>query len=158
MSDHPVVSGERWLEARQELLKKEKEFTRLRDELTQQRRNLPWEKVEKEYVFEGPHGEETLAGLFGPHSQLVVYHFMFAPDWPEGCKICSMFGDHYDPLTRTVRLTPRHMETKSLASLVVAAHEVGHALQDAHGWEPFASTEDERYQAILDWILAGDFR
>jgi predicted dithiol-disulfide oxidoreductase (DUF899 family) len=98
MNDHPVVSNDQWLVARKELLKKEKEFTRLRDELTQQRRDLPWEKVEKEYKFDGPDGNESLADLFGACSQLIVYHFMYGPDWQEGCKICSMFGDHYDPL------------------------------------------------------------
>ncbi len=98
MTSHAVVSGERWLQARQELLEKEKEFTRLRDELTRKRRELPWEKVEKEYLFEGPDGPVSLADLFGECSQLVIYHFMFGPDWPEGCKICSMLADHYDPL------------------------------------------------------------
>lgn len=98
MADHPVVSSAEWLAARQELLKREKEFSRLRDELTQQRRDLPWEKVEKEYTFDGPHGKETLADLFAECSQLIIYHFMFGPDWPEGCKICSLLGDHYDPL------------------------------------------------------------
>ena len=98
MTDHPVVSPEEWLTARRELLAKEKEFSKLRDELTQARRDLPWERVEKEYVFASPEGEETLADLFGGASQLIVYHFMFGPDWTEGCKICSMLGDHYDPL------------------------------------------------------------
>lgn len=98
MANHTVVSSEEWLAARIELLQREKEFTRLRDELTQRRRDLPWERVDKEYTFDGGDGKETLADLFGRCSQLVVYHFMFGPDWPDGCKICSMFGDHYDPL------------------------------------------------------------
>ena len=98
MIDHPVVSSDQWLSARRQLLEKEKEFSRLRDELTQRRRDLPWEKVEKNYTFDGPNGKESLAELFGDCSQLVIYHFMYGPDWPEGCKICSMLGDHYDPL------------------------------------------------------------
>ena len=92
---HDVVSPEKWITARKELLRKEKELTRLRDELSRQRRELPWEKVEKNYVFEGPDGQEALADLFGGRSQLMVYHFMFGPEWPEGCPSCSMVADHF---------------------------------------------------------------
>ena len=95
LTQHEIVSPETWLAARKSLLQKEKEFTRLRDELSRQRRELPWEKVEKNYVFEGPAGKEALADLFGGHSQLIVYHFMFGPDWPEGCPSCSMVADHF---------------------------------------------------------------
>jgi predicted dithiol-disulfide oxidoreductase (DUF899 family) len=95
-SQHQVVSPAQWLEARQELLTKEKEFTRLRDELSRQRRELPWEKVEKQYVFEGPSGKVTLADLFGARSQLIVYHFMLGPGWKEGCPSCSYLADHFD--------------------------------------------------------------
>ena len=91
-----IVSTEAWVEARKEFLKKEKEFTRLRDELSRQRLELPWEKVEKEYVFEGPHGKITLAEVFDGRSQLIVYHFMFGPEWQEGCPSCSLFADHVD--------------------------------------------------------------
>jgi predicted dithiol-disulfide oxidoreductase (DUF899 family) len=80
ITGHKVVSSGEWLEARKELLKKEKESTRLRDQLSAERRKLPWVKVEKQYVFDGPDGEETLADLFGGRSQLVIYHFMFGPD------------------------------------------------------------------------------
>ena len=86
---HQVVSRDEWLAARTELLRKEKEFTRLRDQLTAERRALPWVKVEKTYVFDGPNGPETLADLFDGRSQLVVKHFMFGPDWSEGCVGCS---------------------------------------------------------------------
>jgi len=79
IKDHPVVSREEWLSARTALLAREKEFTRLRDELSRQRRELPWEKVDKQYVFDGPSGKEMLAELFENRSQLVVYHFMFTP-------------------------------------------------------------------------------
>ena len=78
------------------LLEKEKEFTRLRDQLSRQRRELPWVQVEKPYVFEGSAGQATLAGLFGRRSQLVVYHFMFGPDWEEGCKHCSFWADNFN--------------------------------------------------------------
>jgi predicted dithiol-disulfide oxidoreductase (DUF899 family) len=77
-------------------LRKEKEFTRLRDELSRQRRELPWEKVEKAYVFDGPKGKETLADLFDGRSQLIVYHFMFGPGWKEGCPSCSFLADGFD--------------------------------------------------------------
>jgi predicted dithiol-disulfide oxidoreductase (DUF899 family) len=93
---HEVVSRDAWLEARKRLLREEKEFTRRRDQLSEQRRALPWEAVSKEYVFEGSDGKETLAQLFGELSQLVVYHFMFDPSWDAGCKSCSFWADNFD--------------------------------------------------------------
>ena len=93
---HPVVSHEDWLSARTAFLVKEKEFTKQRDELSWQRRELPWEKVDKQYVFDGPRGKETLAELFENRSQLIVYHFMFAPDWDEGCPHCSFWADNFN--------------------------------------------------------------
>jgi predicted dithiol-disulfide oxidoreductase (DUF899 family) len=94
--EHKVVSKKQWLAARKRLLVKEKKFTKLRDQLNQQRRDLPWEKVEKQYVFDGPDGKETLAELFGRKGQLIVYHFMFGPGWGDGCPHCSFWADHYD--------------------------------------------------------------
>jgi len=91
-----VVSESEWLVARQALLKREKELTRLRDEISHQRRALPWIKVEKEYLFSGRDGKETLADLFDGRSQLIVYHFMLGPGWEEGCKSCSYLADHFD--------------------------------------------------------------
>jgi len=93
---HKIVSQKAWLAARKALLLKEKKFTRLRDQLNRQRRSLPWVKVDKEYVFEGPDGKETLAELFCGKSQLIVYHFMFGPGWKEGCAHCSFWADHFD--------------------------------------------------------------
>src|SRR5712691_9523160 len=93
---HRVVSREEWLSARKAFLAREKEFTRLRDELCRQRRGLPWVRVEKNYLFDGPRGEESLAALFDGRSQLVVYHFMFNPDWDEGCPHCSFWADNFD--------------------------------------------------------------
>jgi len=98
MTSHPVVSSDAWLAARKTLLEKEKAFSKLRDELTQQRRELPWEKVAKQYIFDGPEGKESLTDLFGDCSQLIVYHFMYGPDWTEGCKTCSMLADQYEPM------------------------------------------------------------
>ena len=91
-----VVSPAEWLAARKQFLIKEKEFTRLRDELSRQRRELPWEKVEKNYVFDAPRGKQTLADLFAGKSQLIIYHFMLGPDWKEGCPSCSFISDHLD--------------------------------------------------------------
>src|SRR4029077_5063594 len=85
MTDHTIVSHDEWIAARRRFLAKEKEFTRLRDELSRERRELPWERVSKEYLFESNNGRETLADLFGQHSQLIVYHFMDGPDWEIGC-------------------------------------------------------------------------
>src|SRR3984893_17873359 len=96
ISDHPIVSREEWVNARKELLKKEKEFTRLRDQLNAESRELPWVRVEKTYVFDGPNGEETLSDLFVGRSQLIVNHFMLGPGWEEGCVGCSFGADHND--------------------------------------------------------------
>src|SRR5437867_3706525 len=91
-----IVSEAEWLVARKDLLTREKEFSRQRDALTAARRKLPMVKIEKEYVFEGPNGRETLAELFDGRSQLIVYHFMLGPGWEEGCKSCSYLADHFD--------------------------------------------------------------
>jgi predicted dithiol-disulfide oxidoreductase (DUF899 family) len=96
IKDHAVVSHEEWRTARTAFLAKEKEFTRLRDELSRQRRELPWEKVDKQYVFDGPRGNETLAELFANRSQLIVYHFMFNPEDDEGCLHCSFWADNFN--------------------------------------------------------------
>lgn len=94
---HPkVVSRAEWLAARKEFLKKEKKLTRMRDVVSQQRRELPWVKVEKEYVFDAPGGKKTLGELFEGRSQLIVYHFMFGLEWKEGCPSCSFNMDHTD--------------------------------------------------------------
>jgi predicted dithiol-disulfide oxidoreductase (DUF899 family) len=96
MQNHQVVSHEDWLAARQVHLAKEKAFTRLRDELSAERRSLPWERVEKEYVFDSPNGQQSLVDLFAGKQQLVVYHFMFGPDWEEGCPSCSFWADNFN--------------------------------------------------------------
>ena len=93
---HEVVPRARWLAARVALLEKEKAITRLHDALARQRRELPWVRVEKEYRFDTPDGRKTLADLFGGRTQLLVYHFMFGPDWNEGCPSCSLVCDHLD--------------------------------------------------------------
>lgn len=97
LTNHPVVSHEEWMAARTAFLAKEKQFTRLRDELSQQRHDLPWEAVTKNYVFEGEHGQRTFPELFEGRSQLIVYHFMFGPDWDAGCPHCSFWADNFNP-------------------------------------------------------------
>ncbi|MGI9406359.1 MAG: DUF899 domain-containing protein [Hyphomicrobiaceae bacterium] len=91
-----IVSQEEWLKARLELLEKEKANSRARDELTRDRMSMPWVKVEKPYSFQSAAGTESLSDLFGDKTQLIVHHFMFDPDWEEGCKSCSFSADHYD--------------------------------------------------------------
>jgi predicted dithiol-disulfide oxidoreductase (DUF899 family) len=112
---HPiVVSHAEWLAARKEHLAKEKEFTRLRDELSRQRRTLPWERVDQHYIFDGPSGPIALSDLFNGRSQLIVYHFMLGPGWEEGCKSCSFLADHFD--AATIHLANRD------TTLVVVSH------------------------------------
>lgn len=96
MTKHEVVSPQEWLEARRALLKEEKAWTRERDRISERRRALPWVKVEKSYVFQGADGPVTLAELFDGRSQLIVYHFMFGPEWEEGCTGCSLLSDQVD--------------------------------------------------------------
>jgi predicted dithiol-disulfide oxidoreductase (DUF899 family) len=103
MTTHEVVSKGEWVEARKRLLAKEKEFTRLRDQLSAERRALPWTRIDKDYTFDGPNGRETLAQLFGDRSQLAVYHFMFAPEWEVGCKSCSFWADNFNGITAHLR-------------------------------------------------------
>lgn len=93
---HKIVSPEQWLAARREFLREEKEFTHARARLAEKRRALPWVKVNQNYVFESPSGRVTLAELFEGRSQLIVYHFMLAPGWDEGCRGCSFVSDHFD--------------------------------------------------------------
>jgi predicted dithiol-disulfide oxidoreductase (DUF899 family) len=93
---HAVVSKEEWLEARTALLAREKEMTRLRDAINRERLALPWVKVHKDYRFQTPSGERSLSDLFDGRSQLIVYHFMFGPDWDAGCTGCSFLADHLD--------------------------------------------------------------
>jgi predicted dithiol-disulfide oxidoreductase (DUF899 family) len=96
LENHRIVSHEEWLDARITLLEKEKQFTRMRDALSRERRELPWERVSKDYIFDGPNGTESLAQLFESRSQLLVYHFMFAPEWDAGCPHCSFWADSFD--------------------------------------------------------------
>jgi len=122
-----VVSQAKWLEARKELLKKEKEFSRLRDELSRRRREMPWEKVEKAYAFDGPGGKETLADLFGGRSQLIVYHFMLGPGWKEGCPSCSFISDHIDG-------SVVHLAARDVRLVVVSRAPLEKSKRSRSGW------------------------
>jgi predicted dithiol-disulfide oxidoreductase (DUF899 family) len=134
---HPnVVSHVDWLAARSEFLTKEKEFTRLRDELSRQRRTLPWEKVEKRYQFDSTKGRVTLADLFDGRSQLIVYHFMFAPGWQEGCQSCSYWADHFDG--STIHLANRDTTLAVISRARLAEIE---AFKKRMGWKfPWVSS------------------
>ena len=127
--DHAVLSHEEWLAARTAFLAKEKEFTRLRDELSRQRRELPWEKVEKQYVFDGPNGKTTLADLFENRSQLMVHHFMFNPAWDEGCKHCSFWADNWNSIT--IHLNHRDVSFVAISRAPLAKLE---AFKKRMGW------------------------
>jgi predicted dithiol-disulfide oxidoreductase (DUF899 family) len=118
---HKIVSHEEWIAARKALLVKEKEYTRLGDELARLRRELPFERVEKEYIFDGPNGKESLSELFAGRSQLAVYHFMFGPEWNEGCPGCSFWADSFNGMD--IHLAHRDV------SFVVISHAPFHKLQ-----------------------------
>jgi predicted dithiol-disulfide oxidoreductase (DUF899 family) len=96
LKNHKIISKNEWLTARSALLKKEKEFTVLRDKLSQQQRDMPWASVDKEYLFDGPNGKQTLSDLFDGRSQLIVYHFMYDPNWDVGCPSCSFWADNFN--------------------------------------------------------------
>lgn len=129
MKNHKVVSREEWLVARKEHLAKEKELTRLRDQLSRERRDLPWVKVDKEYVFAGPKGRETLSDLFEGRSQLLVYHFMFDPGWSEGCKSCSFWADNYNDI-----IVHLHHRDVTVVTISRAPLEKLEAFKKRMGW------------------------
>lgn len=124
-----VVSRAEWLTARRQLLTREKELTRQHDALSAERRQLPWVRVEKEYVFDGPAGQVTLAALFDGRSQLVVYHFMFGPGWEEGCPVCSMVADNFD--SNIVHLARRDVSLVAVSRAPLADIE---AFRKRMGW------------------------
>jgi predicted dithiol-disulfide oxidoreductase (DUF899 family) len=136
MTDHRIATPEEWLSARLELLKAEKELTRLNDDLTRQRRELPWVRVEQDYRFDTEDGEATLADLFHGRSQLIVYHFMYAPEWDEGCPSCSGVADGFDE-------THWHLQNHDVAFTAIsrAPLEKLLAYRDRMGWKfPWVSS------------------
>jgi predicted dithiol-disulfide oxidoreductase (DUF899 family) len=121
MTTHTIVTREKWLEARLDLLAAEKDLTRRSDEVARLRRQLPWVRVEKNYDFEGPDGRETLADLFGGRSQLIVQQFMLAPGWEQGCKSCSFMADHTDGMA--VHLAHRDATMAAISRAPIAEIE-----------------------------------
>ncbi len=123
------VSREEWTRARKALLEKEKAHDRARDALSAERRALPMVKLDKSYAFDGPDGRAALPELFGTHSQLIVYHFMFDPSWDEGCKSCSFLADNFDP-------SPVHLAARDVAFAVVSRAPLAklQAFQKRMGW------------------------
>ena len=125
-----VVTPQAWLAARRKLLTQEKKFTRLQDQINARRRALPWVKVEQDYTFESPRGRVKLADLFGPHSQLIVQHFMFGPDWEQGCKSCSFMMDHFAP-------TVPHLAARDVAFAAISQAPIKEILpfKKRMGWD-----------------------
>src|SRR6516225_5897352 len=141
MESHRIVSREQWIAARTALLAKEKEFTRARDRLSQERRELPWVRVDKRYVFDGPDGKVTLGDLFAGRSQLIVYHFMFAPDWEEGCKSCSFWADNFNGI-------PIHLKHRDVTFTAVSRAPLAkiNAYKNRMGWSfPWVSSYESDF-------------
>jgi len=141
MTDHRTATREEWLEARLELLEAEKELTRRNDELSRLRRELPWVRVDEEYLFDTEDGKATLADLFRGRSQLLLYHFMYDPDWDEGCPSCSAVADGFDT-------THLHLQNHDVAFTAVsrAPLEKLVAYRDRMGWGfPWASSGPSRF-------------
>jgi predicted dithiol-disulfide oxidoreductase (DUF899 family) len=135
--DHDIVSRTEWQQACLSFLEKEKELTRLSDDLARQRRELPWTRIEKNYVFEGPEGKLTLADLFRDRSQLAVYHFMFGPDWSEGCPGCSYLTDHANGALE-------HLGARDVSFVLVSRGPLDKlmAFKQRMGWKlPWVSSE-----------------
>jgi len=136
MEKHSIVSHAEWIEARKALLAKEKDFTRLRDQLSQQRRDLPWERVEANYQFAGLTGPVTLSDLFAGKSQLIVYHFMFDPNDDEGCPHCSFWADNFDGI-------PVHLNHRDVSFVAISRAPLDkvEAFKQRMGWSfPWVSS------------------
>ncbi|HVJ42054.1 MAG TPA: thioredoxin family protein [Dongiaceae bacterium] len=138
MTDHRIVSRQEWLASRRQLLAKEKAFIRERDALSEARRDLPWVKITKDYLFDTPAGRQSLSDLFAAHSQLVIYHFMFAPDWEDGCKSCSFWADNFNGLQP-------HLGARDVTMLAVSRAPLA-KLQAAA----------KRYGWTFPWVSSGD--
>jgi predicted dithiol-disulfide oxidoreductase (DUF899 family) len=138
MQPHSIVSREEWIAARKAHLAHEKEYTRARERLAEERRALPWVKVDKEYLFDGPDGKVTLAGLFRGRRQLVVQHVMFAPDWNEACKSCSFWADGFE------RMVP-HLAARDTTMVAISRAPLQKldAFRQRMGW-------------TFDWLSSGD--
>ncbi len=130
MNKFDIVNREEWLKARKKLLQREKEHTRIKDEITKERQALPWVKVEKEYIFDTPEGKRTLSDLFAARSQLIVYHFMFGPQWENPCKSCSFWADSYNSLSS-------HLGAQDIAFVAVSSSPLERlqSFKERMGWQ-----------------------
>lgn len=151
LKSHPVVSKEEWRKARIELLKQEKELTKHSDRVAASRRQLPWVKVEKDYVFEGPEGKVSLSDLFAGRDQLIVYHFMFDPEWDVGCSGCTYLVDELGPGFL------RHLAEKRTSFVLVSRGPLDklEAYKEKKGWNlpwysSFGSDFNYDFHATLD--------
>ena len=138
---HPVASDAQWTEQRRKLLAREKELTRLHDEIARERRALPWRRIAKDYVFDTQEGPRTLADLFGGRSQLLVQHFMFGPGWEQGCPSCSFMADHTDGMTI-------HLEHRDIAFVAVSRAPLADLLRfrERMGWRfPWVSSQGSEF-------------
>jgi predicted dithiol-disulfide oxidoreductase (DUF899 family) len=138
MQPHKIVSRQEWIEARKALMAREKELTQAREAVSEQRRNLPWVKVDKTYLFDAPHGKVTLADMFRGRPQLVVQHVMFAPEWDAACKSCSFWADGFE------RMVP-HLAARDTTMIAVSRAGVKklEAFKTRMGW-------------TFDWVSSGD--
>ncbi len=152
MNEHNVVSREEWADAREELLVREKEYTRLGDELARQRRELPWVRVEKEYRFDADEGTRTLAELFDGRSQLLIYHFMFGPSYEAGCPTCSSMADGMNGLLP-------HLHARDLTLMFVSRAPLARlqAYKQRMGWSiPWVSSANTDFSLDLGASYPGE--
>jgi predicted dithiol-disulfide oxidoreductase (DUF899 family) len=152
MTDHPVVSRAQWLEQRKTLLAREKAFTRERDALSAARRALPWVRIDTDYVFDGADGPVSLTDLFGPHSQLVVYHFMFGRDWEDGCVSCSFWADNFNGIEP-------HLNARDIAFAAISRGPLDRILpfKRRMGWDfPWVSSANNTFSKDFQVSFAED--
>ena len=154
MFDIRVVSRDEWLIERKELLEQEKQFTRAKDRLAEYRRDLPWVKVEKDYIFDSESGNQSLTDLFGNNSQLVVYHFMFDPDWQAGCVSCSFWADNFNG-------TIPHLNARDISLVAVARAPMSKLtpFKERLGWTfDFISSENNTFNDDFDVSFGPDHK
>ncbi len=152
MEDHKIVSREEWLVARRAHLEREKAFTRQRDNLSAERRTLPWVRIDKDYRFDSENGEQTLADLFAGRSQLIVQHFMFGTDWQEGCPSCSLWADGFNAFIT-------HLEQRDVTMIAVsnAAQDKLNAYKARMGWEfTWATDRDGSFSRDFEATFSPD--
>lgn len=154
MTKPEITTRKEWLSARLALLEKEKAHTRLKDEISAERRALPWVALDREYLFTTESGDASLSELFGDHSQLIVYHFMFGPEWQEGCKSCSFWADSFDGLEP-------HLNGRDIAFAAVSRAPMSKLLpfKNRMGWTfNWVSSSENSFNADFDVSFGSDHR